>query len=254
VPQLTIPDVGDLYYETQGQGAPAIALMHGWCSNLRHWDAQAAYFAPRHTIVRADRRGMGRSIPTPATAPADHADDLARVLDAAGVEKAVVVGHAGGGAGAIDFAARYPSRTLALVGVDTSAMAPDGDYLAWTTAFVDSIRGAPAEFARRYRGFFGPKADPELVEAVVRSAMETPIEVACAELMGLATTDTAARAREVAAPVLWVTAAPANDRQMRALFADYTPGVTVGAGHYLHLEVPNQFNAMLETFIAQRLL
>jgi len=257
MPQLTIPGVGNLYYEVEGRGGPAFALMHGWCSNLRHWDRQAAFFAPRHMVVRADRRGMGRSACERAQRPADHADDLARVLDAAGVERAIVVGHAGGGAGAVDFAARFPSRTVALIGVDTSVApaAPVGsDAYTWMKTYADSIRDKPGEFERRYREYFGPKADPSLVDAVVSSAMATPIEVASAELMGLATTDSAARAREVRAPVLWVTAHPANYAQLRELFADFTPAVAVGAGHYLHVEVPDQLNAMIQTFVEQRLL
>ena len=258
MPQLQIPDVGLLNYEVEGQGAPAFALMHGWCSNLRHWDRQAAYFAPRHTIVRADRRGMGRSAACgPAASPTDHADDLARVLDAAGVEKAIVVGHAGGGAGAIAFAARYPGRTLALIGVDTSAAPaspPDSDAYRWMKDFADGIRDKPGEFERRYRTFFGPKADPALVDSVVASALKTPIEVASAELMGLATTDTAALARQVTAPVLWVTARPVDVETLRSMFADVTPGVAVGSGHYLQLEVPGQLNAMIQTFVEQRVL
>ena len=95
----TVPDLGVLNYEVEGSGAPAFALMHGWCSNLRHWDRQVEFFAPRHTIVRRDRRGMGQSAPKPAASPSDHADDLARVMDAAGIEKAIVMGHAGGGPG-----------------------------------------------------------------------------------------------------------------------------------------------------------
>jgi pimeloyl-ACP methyl ester carboxylesterase len=257
MPQLHIPDVGELNYEVEGKGAPAFALMHGWCSNLRHWDRQAEFFAPRHTIVRADRRGMGKSACKRATRPADHADDLARVLDAAGVEKAIVVGHAGGGAGAVDFAARYRDRTLALIGVDTSAAPAStegSDAYRWMKAFADDIRDIPGEFERRYRGFFGPKADPDLVNAVVRSALATPIDVASAELMGLAATDTAARGREVTAPVLWVTAQPADYAHLRSVFADFTPAVAVGSGHYLQLEVPHQLNAMIQTFVQQRLL
>ena len=257
MPQLQVPGVGALNYEVEGHGAPAIAQMHGWCSNLRHWDRQAAFFAPRHKIVRLDRRGMGLSAGcAPASSPADHADDLARVMDAAGVEKAIVVGHAGGGAGAVDFAARYGDRTLALIGVDTSAApaAPPGsDALKGMQAFADGIRDKPGEFERRYRTFFGPKADPALVDSVVASAMKTPIEVARAELLGLPATDTAARGREVTAPVLWVTAAPVNYEQLRGVFADVTPAVAAGSGHYLQLEVADQLNAMIQTFIDQRL-
>jgi pimeloyl-ACP methyl ester carboxylesterase len=252
MPKLSVPGVGDINYEVEGQGAPAFALMHGWCSNLRHWDRQAAFFAPRHTVVRLDRRGMGQSAVPPAASPSDHADDMARVLDAAGVEKAVVVGHAGGGAGAIDFAARYADRTLALVGVDTGAGAGGEAATRGMQRMVDEISKSPAEFERRYRTFFGPRADPALVDAVVGSAMKTPIEVACAELMGLGSTDSAARAREVKAPVLWVTAGPVDFEALRGLFADFTPAVAVGSGHYLQLEVADQLNAMIQTFIEQR--
>ena len=254
---LNVPGVGELYYEVEGQGGPAFALLHGWCSNLRHWDPQAAFFAPRHTIVRADRRGMGRSMKVAAREPGDHADDLLRVLDAEGINKAIVAGHAGGGSGAVHFAARYPDRTLALIGVDTNVAAAAGPGEAayeWMKEFAHSIRDKPGEFERRYRGYFGPKADPTLVESVVASAMQTPIEVASAELMGLATTDTAARAREVQCPVLWVTAAPLVDYgALKSLFKDVSVGVVVGSGHYLQLEVPDQLNAMIQTFVDQRL-
>ena len=87
----------------------------------------------------------------------------------------------------------------------------------------------PGEFERRYRTFFGPKADPALVDSVVASALKTPIEVASAELMGLATTDTAALARQVTAPVLWVTARPVDVETLQSMFADLTPAVAVGS-------------------------
>ena len=112
-------------------------------------------------------------------------------------------------------------------------------------AMADAIRDKPGEFERLYRTFFGPKADPTVVDAVVASAMKTPIEVARAELLGPATTDTAARAREVAAPVLWVTARPVDYEQLRAQFKDVTPAVVVGSGHYLQLEAAHQLNAMI---------
>src|SRR5262245_19166192 len=114
---LDLPGGGILNYEVEGRGDPTLAFLHGWCSNLRHWDKQVAHFVDRHRIVRTDRRGMGRSVSPPATSAGDHADDLVRVLDARGIQSVVVIGHAGGGPSAVAFAARYPDRVLALVGV-----------------------------------------------------------------------------------------------------------------------------------------
>jgi pimeloyl-ACP methyl ester carboxylesterase len=247
---LHIPGVGDLNYEVEGQGGPAIAFIHGWCSNLRHWDLQAAYFAPRHALVRADRRGMGRSDCPPTEQPSDHANDLARVLDASAVDKAVIVAHAGGGAAAIDFAARYGDRTLALIGVDAfSGIDPPPEFYR---QYASDIRADPRELARRYRMYFGPCADPALRDAVVASAAATPVDVACAELEGLADAPTASQLADVRAPVLWIMARPMHFELLGGLFPDFTPAVTVGAGHYIQLEVPQQLNSMIETFVGQR--
>jgi len=58
----------------------------------------------------------------------------------------------------------------------------------------------------------------------------------------------------VTAPVLWVTAQPVNVETLRSMFADLTPAVAVGSGHYLQLEVADQLNAMIQTFVKQRVL
>ncbi len=54
--------------------------------------------------------------------------------------------------------------------------------------------------------------------------------------------------------MLWVTAQPVNVETLRSMFADVTPAVAVGSGHYLQLEVPDQLNAMIQTFVEQRVL
>ena len=38
------------------------------------------------------------------------------------------------------------------------------------------------------------------------------------------------------------------------MFADLPPALAVGSGHYLQLEVPDQLNAMIQTFVEQRVL
>ncbi|MDH4147953.1 MAG: alpha/beta hydrolase, partial [Acidimicrobiia bacterium] len=121
---LTV-DGADLFHRIEGEGSPAVAFVHGWCSHLGHWDAQARHLAPRHRVLRWDRRGMGASAGAPpADGPLRHAADLAAVLDAGDVDEAVVVGHAGGGPTAVAFAATRPERTRALVMVDTRLHRP----------------------------------------------------------------------------------------------------------------------------------
>src|SRR5262245_13527393 len=61
MPELTTDDGARIYYEVEGAGDPALVFVHGWCSNLRHWDPQAEHFSRRHRVLRVDRRGYGRS-------------------------------------------------------------------------------------------------------------------------------------------------------------------------------------------------
>lgn len=246
--------------EGAGQGAPTLAFAHGWCSKADHWSAQAAAFAPTHRILRWDRRGMGRSTTAaPAGSPARHADDLAALCDTEGIERVTVIGHAGGGPTALTFAARHPGRTAGLVMVDTRihAAPPPGEPDPWAASLARSCErleteGAPF-FERLYRSFFGPRAPEPVVADAVANAMATPLAVATAE-MGHMSGDTAALARQVACPVLWVSAQPDDTAAVRGFFSgtDLSVGHVVGSGHFVQVEVPDQLNPMLAAFLADK--
>lgn len=106
-------DVGgaELYYERAGRG-PAVVLLHAGIADLRMWDEQVGALADRFTVLRYDARGFGR---TRATAGAfSNRDDLARLLDGLGVDRAALVGCSRGGMIALDFALERPERVAAL--------------------------------------------------------------------------------------------------------------------------------------------
>jgi pimeloyl-ACP methyl ester carboxylesterase len=65
--------------------------------------------------------------------------------------------------------------------------------------------------------------------------------------------DHTAAARAVSVPALAVYVLPSlmNYDALAQLVPGLQRGATVGAGHFLQLEVPQQFNAMLRTFIDQ---
>ena len=252
-------DGAQLVYEVEGQGDRALAFVHGWCSMLGHWDAQAAHFRSHRRVVRWDRRGMGRSRTTaPADSPLRHAQDLAALLDASGLATATIVGHAGGGPTALAFADAFPERTDALIMVDTRLHAPaaPGEEDRWGAGVERSgqrLQGEDGEkvFAAMYRSFFGPRAPQATVEAAVANALATPRPLAAAELRHMVG-DTVAVARRVRCPVLWVSAQPDDTAAVRGTFDDVTIGHVVGSGHFVQVEVPEQLNAMIDAFLAAR--
>lgn len=248
----------DLAYRTEGSGSRTLAFAHGWLSQLDHWDAQAARFASDHQVVRWDRRGMGRSAPAPAAeTPQRHADDLAAILDHEGIDRVVVFGHAAGGPTALTFAATYPERTDGLVMVDshvhTPTPDPDSDpFVATVEGLIAGLDddGADAFLAPVYASFFGPLAAPDLVSAAIATAQATDRGVAAGELRHMLG-DLAAVAGHVSCPVLSISADADDTGSVKAVFEDVEVGHVVGAGHFLHLEVPEQFNAMVTTFLGR---
>jgi 3-oxoadipate enol-lactonase len=106
---------GSLHVVEQGEGPP-IVLIHAGVANLTAWDDVVAHLvAAGHRVIRYDLRGFGQS--TTEDVEFSHQADLRAVLDAVGVERAVLVGNSKGGSIAYDTAIESPDRVVAVVGV-----------------------------------------------------------------------------------------------------------------------------------------
>jgi lipase len=104
------------HWHREAAGPPVLGL-HGITANHRSYAGLAEVL--ERPLLAVDLRGRGRSrdLPPPYTL-VQHADDAARALDAAAVDRAVVVGHSMGAFVATRLAERHPERVLGLVLVD----------------------------------------------------------------------------------------------------------------------------------------
>ncbi|HEX6580718.1 MAG TPA: alpha/beta hydrolase, partial [Actinomycetota bacterium] len=107
-------DGGAIAWESAGEG-PDVVFLHPGLWDWRVWDHQFGVFSKIYHVVRYDLRGYGRSSRPEPGKPYSHVDDLAAVLDAAGVDAAALVGNSMGGRVAIDFALTHPKRVDAMV-------------------------------------------------------------------------------------------------------------------------------------------
>ncbi len=98
---------------------PTVLAVHGITANGLSWVPLAAALEGRSTVLAPDLRGRAssRGVRGPYGI-GQHADDLVAVLDAAGVERAVVVGHSMGAFVTAVLAARHPDRVAGAVLVD----------------------------------------------------------------------------------------------------------------------------------------
>jgi pimeloyl-ACP methyl ester carboxylesterase len=115
--------------EVAGEGTPVV-LLHGLTATRRYVVmGSKALERGGHRVIAYDARGHGRSGPAPepeAYRYADLAADLAAVMDAAGMERAVLAGASMGAHTIVRFALEHPERAAALV-LATPAFDPDDD-------------------------------------------------------------------------------------------------------------------------------
>jgi len=97
--------------------APPIILLHGFIYSLESFDAWAADLQRDHRVIRFDLLGHGLSGPDPQKrySPQERAEFIGAVMDALGVDRAVIAGNSLGGLASWRFAATSPERVRALI-------------------------------------------------------------------------------------------------------------------------------------------
>jgi pimeloyl-ACP methyl ester carboxylesterase len=99
---------------------PTVVFVHGVLNDHSVWILQTRYFAHHgFNVLAPDLPGHCKSDGEPPSSVEEAADFVIALLDAAGVEKAALVGHSFGALTVLEAAARAPARVshLALVGV-----------------------------------------------------------------------------------------------------------------------------------------
>jgi len=115
--------VDGLFYELHGgpvAGREVVLLSSGLGGSGAFWAPQMAALTERWPVVTYDHRGTGRSsreLPGNYTV-AHMAEDMVKVMDALGLAKAHIVGHAAGGNAGLQLALDAPDRLAKLVVVN----------------------------------------------------------------------------------------------------------------------------------------
>lgn len=174
-----------LYYEVGGrEDGPPLLLIRGLGRSASYWlDFRRLLEAERRVVV-FDNRGIGRSdTPDGWWGTAEMADDAARVLRAAGVERADVFGISLGGMIAQQLALRHPHRVDRLVLACTT---PGGDATVpirrrAALALARTARMTPRDAqATNARWVLSPEylaAHPEIVDVWASIAEREPRSV-----------------------------------------------------------------------------
>jgi pimeloyl-ACP methyl ester carboxylesterase len=251
-----LKSAADLSYRESGpREAPALVLLHGIGSTSAAWRLQYGSLGGVFRVIGWDAPGYGASRPLPGEAPpADaYARALAALLDAIGVESAILGTNSWGTATGIAFARLYPRRTraLALGGPANgfAGLAPEerAKRIAERVERISTL-GPKAMREQDAGRLLAPGARPELLDWV-RSPEGVTVEGYCQAARMMGSVDCARDIATVSCPVIVVsgekdivTPPEQNAKRIAAAAPRATLVMVPDCGHLPHLEAPEAFN------------
>src|SRR5215471_19555778 len=157
-----LPGVKLRFSDTGGSGVPLV-LLHANTGNSEIWQNQVGAFARAgYRVIAFDRRGWGRSLADPASGPQPGtiAGDLDALAEHLKLDRFHLLGVAGGGFAALDYAGWRPERLRSLVIGASTGQISDKEIADFISRIeIPDIRRKPAayrEVGPSYRG-----ANPE---------------------------------------------------------------------------------------------
>lgn len=254
MPTITLDRTATLAYDDAGpDGGVPLLLVHGHPFDRSMWGPQLERFAAERRVIVPDLRGYGDSagaVPEWSV----FADDLAALLDALRLARAVVVGLSMGGQIALDLWARRPGHVAGLLLADTTAAGETPSSRAERLAQAERLLAQgmdPYSVEMLYR-MVGPDAPPVVAQHVLAMMRDTdPAGAAAAQR---ARADRPDRTHDLAAVDVPTVVVVGGEDQLTpvpemAAIAEQVPGaelvVVPGAAHLPNLEKPEAFNAAL---------
>jgi 3-oxoadipate enol-lactonase len=247
MPFLKIGDCVHHYVVDGRDDKPALVFSNSLGSDLRIWDPMVPQLEDKFKLIRYDTRGHGLTeAPAPPYSAEELAGDVVGLLDALGVEQAVVCGLSVGGLIALQMAVSHPERVRALILCDTGARI--GTVASWeeriatvrthglaALADISMERWFSENFRRRHssevRGY---------ANMVVRTAPDGYVGTCCA----LRDTDLTRAAASISKPTLLlcgehdIATPPEMARQLANIVPNARLSLIAEAAHISCVEQP----------------
>ena len=158
----SLPGVKLWYTDTGGRGVP-IVLLHANTGTSANWTRQnEAFSRAGYRVIAFDRRGWGKSMADPSTGPqpGSIAGDLDALVTLLKLDRFYLLGVAGGGFAALDYAAWHQEHLRGLIIAASTGLFSEKVMTDFTNRIaipgLDKLPGQYIELGLSYRG-----ADPD---------------------------------------------------------------------------------------------
>ena len=254
-------DGAEISFDVSGAGAPVV-LLHPFPVNREFWLPVAQFLSTRYRLIMPDLRGHGDSSlgDDPATMQ-KHAADVARVMTAAGVDRAPLIGVSIGGYVIFEFWRQFRERASVLVLCNTKAGADSPEALAGRLQAADDVlhRGTEPFFEGMLQKVFGETtrhSRPDLVEGALRMMRKMSAENVAGVQRGMAERpDSIPTTSTISVPTLLITGdedtmtgVPEAEVMKQSIRGSQIK-VVAKAGHYAAWEQPEEVGKLLRQFL-----
>ena len=247
-----------IHYVTLGTGKETVVFVHGWGGNIGFWQFQIPSLADKARLVLLDLPGHGKSDKPPTAYSMDFfAGAIDSVLRDAKVRKTTLVGHSMGTPVICRFYRNFPDKVAGLVAVDGALRAFDLKP-EQIEAFIGPLRKPEyREHTAQFIGGMFPNAGTEaLRNRAIADVLKTPQHVLVSAMEEMWRDQTAWAPEKIEVPLLVANAkspfwTPDYEAHVRKIAPKVDYRTMDGVGHFLMLEKPSEFNAMLASFLEQ---
>lgn len=251
----------NIFYETYGSGEPLV-MIAGFAADHLIWQLLIRDLAKQFQVVVIDNRGVGQTdSPDTEYTLELMADDTVAVMDALNINKATILGHSMGGFIAQELAIKYPTKVKNLILYSTSAKTDNRSSLF--LEFNGQLFAKDPEAALRNIMFWLYSADflsnKLAIESVVTAMKnnpypQTPIGF-IRQLTACKYHDTTSRLNKIQSPTLVIAGEKdvlmplSQTNELAAGIKNAELAVIPEMGHCLHIERPQFFLQLLNTFL-----
>jgi 3-oxoadipate enol-lactonase len=261
---ITLVGDTEIAFDDIGSGFPVVFL-HAFPLNRTMWEPQVTALVGEFRCITIDVRGFGGSAAAAPFTVDRYADDVAAVLDALGIERAVITGLSMGGYVAFAMWRRHRARVRALVLADTRATADTIEAIERRRAMIEmaETQGPTAVANAQIAGLVGKTTRdkrPDIYDAMHRMMAQAEVEGIVGAIEALiARPDSTPTLGTIDVPTLVVVGdedviTPVADA--RALHEGIPASrleVLRQAGHLSSVERPAAFNTVMSEFLASLL-
>ncbi|WP_136246732.1 alpha/beta fold hydrolase [Halomonas borealis] len=250
------------HLDTGGDGTPLVVI-HGLLGSADNWRSHIKQWQERRRVIGLDLRNHGRSPHAPGMAYADMARDVLALLDRLEVPRAHVLGHSMGGKVAMTLARLAPERLASLIVVDVAPQAYGHGHDDELGA-LRRVREARPAGRREADALMAERIDNRttrlfLATNLVRDEGAMTVRVGLDEIRdGYAAISGAPDGEgSFAGPTLVVRGgrSPYVTDAMLSGLHEVLPQAelaTLDAGHWLHAERPEEFQGVVNDFLARQ--